>query len=42
VEALEETVVQQEKDSRASASEQPREIDSLKAALKEQAAQIQR
>ena len=40
VEALEETVVQQEKDSRASASEQQREIDSLKATRNELAIQV--
>ena len=41
VERLEASVVQQEKNSQAKASKQQREIDSLKAALKEQAALIQ-
>ena len=42
VETLEARMVQQEKDSEANASHQQREIDSLKDALKEQAAQIQK
>ena len=42
VETLEARMVQQEKDSQANASHQQREIDSLKAALKEQAPQIQK
>ena len=42
VQALEATVARQEKDSQANASKQQHEIDSLRAALKEQAAQIQK
>jgi len=42
VETLEARMVEQDKDYQANASRQQREIDSLKAALKEQAAQIQK
>jgi len=42
VQALEATVARQEKDSQANASKQQHEIDSLRAAIKEQAAQIQK
>ncbi len=42
IEDLEATVAQQEKESQANAARQQHEIDSLRAALKEQAAQIQR